>query len=87
MSWMVLNNFQCFSQPGDYLFSISEDSSKGSPSIGRRVGQVQATVPGKSLEYFILNGDPRGLFSIGQNTGYITTTAAVDREFQGFLFP
>lgn len=78
----LLSVVPTFSEPLGYVFSITEDSGKGAPSIGRRVGQILS--PGVGITYAIVGGNPQGLFVIAPGTGYITTTAAVDREQQAF---
>lgn len=67
-----------------YSFSVVEDNGlqSSSPVVPSRVvGQVSATADASSrVSYFIVDGDPAGVFAIGNTTGTISTTKAVDRE-------
>jgi hypothetical protein len=69
-----------------YSFSIVEDNglqSSSSVVASRVIGQVSATADASSrVSYFIVDGDPTGVFAIGNATGTISTTKAVDRELK-----
>jgi len=67
-----------------YAFSIVEDDGRtSSPVVGRNVGQVSATGDGSSrISYFVVDGDPQGIFSIGNSTGILSTSKPLDREQQ-----
>ena len=71
-----------FSQPLGYSFVVSEDDGRLSTAVvGRSVGRVVATANGRSeLSFFLVDGDPDGVYSVSNSTGLITTARLVDRE-------
>ena len=73
-----------FSQPLGYSFVVSEDDGRQSTAVvGRSVGRVAATASGQSrLSFFLVDGDPDGVYSLSNSTGVITTARLVDRERQ-----
>ena len=73
-----------FSQALGYSFVVSEDDGRRSTAVvGRRIGRVAATASGQSrLSFFLVEGDPDGVYSMSNSTGVITTARPVDRERQ-----
>ena len=73
-----------FSQPLGYSFIVSEDDGRLSAAVvGRRVGRVAATASGQPrLSFFLVDGDPDGVYVMSNWTGVITTARPVDREHQ-----
>ena len=71
-----------FSQRIGYSFVVSEDDGRSSDTVvGRSVGRVAATASGQSqLSFFLVDGDPDGVFSVSNSTGVVTTARPVDRE-------
>ena len=64
-----------------YDFGVTEDNEMDEPSIGRLVGSVSASSGlTQTPTYYIVFGDPHGVFTIDGNTGRITTAKAIDRE-------
>jgi len=72
-----------FGKPLGYSFSVTEDDGWLSTSVvGRSVGRVTATAGQSPLSFFLVNGDPDGIYSVSNSTGVITTARHVDREHQ-----
>ncbi|XP_013415882.1 LOW QUALITY PROTEIN: cadherin-related tumor suppressor-like, partial [Lingula anatina] len=65
-----------------YSFTIMEDT--GNQFVPRNVGQVRVTGSVTGVTFEIADGDPKGVFSIGQSTGNIITAKILDREMQPF---
>ena len=64
-----------------YKFSIQEDFSTRSPSVGREVGKVILQPNSVSnLMFEIIDGNELDMFAIEESSGTIVTSRAVDRE-------
>nr|XP_053612376.1 cadherin-related tumor suppressor [Plodia interpunctella] len=69
-----------FHEYNGYNFKILEDKGTSSPDIGRFVGKVNIKNSHDTVSYYILEGDPKRMFKVDENSGIITTNANIDRE-------
>jgi len=74
-----------FSQRTGYSFVVTEDDGRRSDAaVGRSVGHVAATASGgqSPAAFYLVDGDPDGVFAASDSTGELTTARPIDRESQ-----
>jgi len=75
-----------FPQSGGYSYTIVEDDSRLETRMTRSIGPIVASALNsvQHTTYSIIDGDPMGVFTIGNASGVISSTQPVDREIQAF---
>ncbi|XP_045523939.1 cadherin-related tumor suppressor isoform X1 [Pieris brassicae] len=69
-----------FDKYGGYNFKIVENEGISKHKINRFVGRVSVRKTSDEIFYYIIEGDPKRVFKINENTGTISAESTVDRE-------